>query len=62
LAIVLRPFGLSYEVAMPLMLVIDPLADIVRIMLNVALNCMIPALASGRSITNPERAASTDSL
>jgi len=49
LAIVLRPFGLSYEVAIPLMLIIDPLADIVRTMLNVAINCLIPSLASGRS-------------
>jgi proton glutamate symport protein len=50
LAIVLRPFGLSYEVAVPLMIIIDPLADMVRTMLNVALNCMIPALAGGRVI------------
>jgi proton glutamate symport protein len=49
LAIVLRPFGLSYEVALPLMLIIDPLADIVRTMLNVGLNCMIPTLAGGRA-------------
>jgi L-cystine uptake protein TcyP (sodium:dicarboxylate symporter family) len=47
LAIVLRPFGLSYEVAVPLMIIIDPLADMVRTMLNVGLNCMIPALAAG---------------
>jgi len=49
LAIVLRPFGLSYEVAVPLMIIIDPLADMVRTMLNVALNCVIPALAGGRA-------------
>jgi Na+/H+-dicarboxylate symporter len=49
LAIVLRPFGLSYEVAVPLMIIIDPLADMVRTMLNVALNCMIPTLAGGRT-------------
>jgi Na+/H+-dicarboxylate symporter len=49
LAIVLRPFGLSYEVAVPLMIIIDPLADMVRTMLNVALNCMIPVLAAGRA-------------
>lgn len=48
LAIVLRPFGLSYEVAVPLMIIIDPLAEMVRTMLNVALNCMIPVLAGGR--------------
>ena len=51
LAIVLRPFGLSYEVAIPLMIIIDPLADMVRTMLNVALNCVIPALAAGRAAT-----------
>jgi proton glutamate symport protein len=50
LAIVLRPFGLSYEVAVPLMIIIDPLADMVRTMLNVAINCMIPTLAGGRAI------------
>jgi len=50
LAIVLRPFGLSYEVALPLMLIIDPLADIVRTMLNVGLHCMIPTLAVRQSV------------
>jgi Na+/H+-dicarboxylate symporter len=45
---VLRPFGLSYEVAVPLMIIIDPLADMLRTMLNVAINCMIPTLAGGR--------------
>ena len=45
LAMVLRPFGLSYEVALPLMLIIDPLAEMVRTMLNVTINCMIPAVA-----------------
>ena len=49
LAIVLRPFGLSYEVAVPLMIIIDPLADMVRTMLNVGINCMIPTLAGGRA-------------
>lgn len=55
LAIVLRPFGLSYEVAVPLMIIIDPLADMVRTMLNVSINCMIPSLAGGRAavLTNP---------
>ena len=51
LAIVMRPFGLSYEVAVPLMIIIDPLADMVRTMLNVAINCMIPTLAGGRGTT-----------
>jgi Na+/H+-dicarboxylate symporter len=49
LAIVLRPFGLSYEVAVPLMSFIDPLADKVRTMLNVAITCRIPTLAGGRA-------------
>jgi Na+/H+-dicarboxylate symporter len=49
LAIVLRPFGLSYEVAVPLMIIIDPLADMVRTMLNVGINCMIPTLAGARA-------------
>jgi Na+/H+-dicarboxylate symporter len=57
LAIVLRPFGLSYEVAIPLMLIIDPLADIVRTMLNVGLNCMIPTLAASRSVIRTGRGA-----
>ena len=48
LAVVLRPFGLSYEVAVPLMIIIDPIANMIRVMLNVAINCTIPALAAGR--------------
>jgi Na+/H+-dicarboxylate symporter len=46
LAGVLRPFGLPYELAFPLLVIIDPLAHMVRIMLNVAVNCLIPALAT----------------
>ena len=49
LALVLRPFGLSYEVAVPLMIIIDPLGDMVRTMLNVGINCVIPTLAGGRA-------------
>jgi Na+/H+-dicarboxylate symporter len=48
LATVLRPFGLSYELAVPLMIIVDPLANMIRVMLNVAVNCLIPALAAGR--------------
>jgi Na+/H+-dicarboxylate symporter len=48
LAGVLRPFGLPYELAFPLLVIIDPLVHMVRIMLNVAVNCIIPALAAGR--------------
>jgi Na+/H+-dicarboxylate symporter len=46
LAAVLRPFGLSYELAVPMMVIIDPLANMVRVMVNIAVNCTIPALAS----------------
>ena len=48
LASVLRPFGLSYELAVPLMIIIEPIANMVRTMLNVAVNCLIPALAAVR--------------
>lgn len=45
LASVLRPFGLSYELAVPLMIIIDPLANMIRVMINVAVNCLIPTFA-----------------
>ena len=49
LAAVLRSFGLSYELAVPLMIIVDPVANMIRTMVNVAVNCAIPALAgSGR--------------
>ena len=48
LAGVLRPFGLPYELAFPLLVIIDPLVHMVRIMLNVTVNCTIPALAAGK--------------
>ena len=48
LAVVLRPFGLSYEVAVPLMIVVDPIAELFRVMLNVTINCMVLTIASGR--------------
>jgi Na+/H+-dicarboxylate symporter len=47
LAGVLRSFGLSYELAFPLLVIVDPIVHMVRIMLNVAVNCVIPALAAG---------------
>ncbi len=50
LAIVLRPFGLSYEVALPLMVIIDPLAEMIRTMLNVTINCAIAAVAGRRNV------------
>ena len=49
LAAVLRPFGLSYELAVPLMVIVDPIANMVRVMLNVAGNCAIPAMAARSS-------------
>ncbi len=55
MAAVLRPFGLSYELALPLMVIVDPIAAMVRAMFNVALNCQIPVLAAGREA--PEAAA-----
>jgi Na+/H+-dicarboxylate symporter len=48
LAMVLRPFGLSFEIAVPLMMVIDPIAELFRVMLNVTINCTIVAVANGR--------------
>ncbi len=47
LAGVLRPFGLSYELAFPLLVIVDPIVHMIRIMLNVAVNCVVPALAAG---------------
>ena len=46
LAIVLRPFGLSYELALPLIVIMDPVAAMIRGVLNVALNSQVPVLAS----------------
>jgi proton glutamate symport protein len=57
LAIVLRPFGLSYEVAVPLMIIIEPIAAMVRVMLNVAVNCLVVAIAAGRMPSTVEAAA-----
>lgn len=48
MAVVLRPFGLSYELALPLMAIVDPIAAMFRTLLNVILNCHIPVLAAGR--------------
>ena len=48
LTVVLRPFGLSYELAVPLLIVLEPIANMVRVVLNVAVNCIVPALAVGR--------------
>jgi len=51
LAGVLRPFGLPYELAFPLLVIVDPLVHMVRIMLNVTVNCIVPALAAGKQHT-----------
>jgi Na+/H+-dicarboxylate symporter len=61
LAMVLRPFGLSYEVAIPLMVIIDPLAEMVRTLLNVAINCMIPVVAGGRAAADKAQPTATPS-
>ena len=37
------------------MIIIDPLADMLRTMLNVAINCMIPTLAGGRAAMPDDR-------
>jgi len=47
LAAILRTFGLSYEVALPLMIIMDPIASIVRTVVNIGLNCAIPAATCG---------------
>jgi hypothetical protein len=39
------------------MLIVDPLAEIVRTMLNVGVNSMIPSLAAGKSALRAERGA-----
>jgi proton glutamate symport protein len=57
LAVVLRPFGLSYEVAVPLMIVVDPIAELFRVMLNVTINCMVSTIASGRETTRETSAS-----
>ena len=57
LAAVLRPFGLSYELALPLMIIADPIISMIRAVINVTLNCQISALAGigqSRSEVIPE--------
>ena len=39
------------ELAVPLMIIIDPIANMIRVMVNIAVNCAIPALAAGRDVT-----------
>jgi Na+/H+-dicarboxylate symporter len=56
LAIVLRPFGLSYELALPLLVIVDPVMAMVRGVLNVAANSQIPVLAAWQRTSLPVRA------
>lgn len=49
LAVVLRPFGLSYELALPLLVIMDPVIAMIRGVLNVAVNSQIPVLAAWRA-------------
>ena len=55
LAAVLRSFGLSYELAVPLMIIVDPVANMIRTMVNVAVNCAIPVVAVNRGRQNVGR-------
>lgn len=50
MAAVMRPFDLSYELALPLMLMVDPIAGMIRAISNVALNMQVPALASADAL------------
>jgi proton glutamate symport protein len=60
LAAVLRPFGLSFELALPILLVVDPIIGMARAMLSVALVCMITSLAAGRQLAEDLLLAPTE--
>lgn len=45
---VLRPFALSYELALPILLVVDPIIGMLRAAVTVAVTCAVAALAGGR--------------
>jgi len=45
---VLRPFAMSFELALPILIVVDPVMSMLRAMLNVAIVSAITALAAGR--------------
>ena len=47
LAAVLRPFDLSFELAFPLLLIVEPIAVMARFMVVVAVTCLITVLAAG---------------
>ena len=46
-AIVLKAFGLPYELALPLLAIIDPIAQMIRPIMNISVNCAIATLAGG---------------
>ena len=46
-AIVLKSFGLPYELALPLLAIIDPIAQMIRPIMNISVNCAIAVLAGG---------------
>ena len=47
-AAVLRPFALSYELALPILLVVDPIIGMLRAAVTVGVSCAVAALAGGR--------------
>ena len=50
LSAVLRPFALSYELALPILIVVDPVISMLRAMINVAIVSAITALGAGRQV------------
>jgi Na+/H+-dicarboxylate symporter len=46
-AIVLKAFGLPYELALPLLAIIDPISQMIRPIMNIAVNCAIAVLSGG---------------
>ena len=46
-AIVLKAFGLPYELALPLLAIIDPISQMIRPIMNIAVKCAIAVLAGG---------------
>ncbi len=62
LAAVLRPFALSYELALPILIVVDPIISMLRAMLNVAIVAAITALGAGRQIKDDAYLTPPDSV
>jgi Na+/H+-dicarboxylate symporter len=48
LAAVLRPFALSFELALPILIIVDPIIGMLRASVTVAVTCAIAALSGGR--------------